>query len=83
MTYVHGQWNAICDRCGCKYKSSQIREEWTGLRVCSGAGTNDCFEERHPQEYVRGKRDNQKPAWTRPEAADVFVSPGDITPEDL
>lgn len=83
MTYVHGQWNAICDRCGMKYKSGQIREEWTGLRVCCGDGTNNCFEERHPQDHVRAKADRQKTPWSRPEGPDVFVSPGDVTPEDL
>lgn len=81
--YEHGQWNAICDRCGFKYKSRQIRREWTGLRVCSGADTNNCWEPRHPQDFVRGKADRQNPPWTRPEGAEVFLNPGDVTPEDL
>lgn len=81
--YKHGQYNAICDRCGFKYKSGQLRHEWTGLRVCSGGGTNDCFEERHPQDFVKGKADRQSPSWVRPEAEDVFVNPGDITADDL
>lgn len=71
--YKHGSWNCICDRCGFKYKAEQIRMEWNGLRVCSGKGTNDCWEPRHPQDFVRGKRDQQAPPWVRPEASDTFV----------
>jgi len=80
--YVHGQHNVICDRCGCKYKSGQLRLEWTGLRVCSGAGTNACWEPRHPQDHVRGRKDKQAPDWARPEAPDVFVTPGPINTGD-
>lgn len=71
--YVHGQWNVICDRCGFKYKSAQLRREWTHLMTCHGPGTNGCWEERHPQEFVRGVPDRQAPPWTRPEAEDVFL----------
>lgn len=81
--FSHGQWNALCDRCGFKYKSGKLRLEWTGLRVCSGRGTSNCFEERHPQEFVKGRKDRQSPPWVRPEAEDVFLAPGDVTPEDL
>lgn len=65
---------AICDRCGFEYRHGQLRKEWTGLMVCHGAGTNDCWEPRHPQELVRGVRDDQgiRPNM-RPEPADVFV----------
>jgi hypothetical protein len=84
--HKHGQWNALCQRCGFKYKSKQLRKEWTGLRVCSGEGTNDCFERRHPQESVRGRADRQAPAWVSPEPTDVDVSPGsgnEVTADDL
>ena len=84
--YEHGRWNVICDRCGFKYKSRQVRREWTGLMVCSGAGTSNCWEERHPQEKLRARADKQSPPWTRPEAPDVDVSPGsgnEITVNDL
>lgn len=33
--YAPGSWNANCDRCGGKYKASELRQEWTGLRVCA------------------------------------------------
>lgn len=80
--YVKGQWKAVCDRCGKDYLARQLRQEWNGLRTCSGPGTSDCWEPRHPQEFVKGKRDRQAPPWTRPEADDVFITPGPINPDD-
>lgn len=78
------QWNVICDRCGSKYKARQLKQEWNGLRTCFGAGTRDCWEPRHPQDFVRGKPDRQSPAWTRPEGADVFISDiGEVSGDDL
>lgn len=66
--FKKGEWNAVCDRCGGEYKSSQIKEEWDGLRVC-----RECFDPRHPQDFVKGVKDDQSVAWTRPEGADVEV----------
>lgn len=81
--YAHRQWNVICDRCGFKFKARQLRREWNGLRTCSGSSTNNCFEERHPQDFVKGRKDQKSPPWVRPEADDVFLAPGDVTPDDL
>lgn len=75
-----GQWNACCDRCGFEYKARQLKLEWTGLRVCHGGGTNDCFDPRHPQDRVRGKADRQAPPWVRPKND---IDGNDTTPEDL
>lgn len=72
-------WIAICDRCGFQKKSDQLRKEWNGLMVCAVG----CWEPRHPQDRVRGAVDRQAPPWVRPEPADVFLSPGDVTPDDL
>lgn len=80
--YVAGQWNAVCDRCGFEYKSGKLRKEWTGLMVCSGPATNNCWEQRHPQDFVSGKADRQAPPWVRPEPADVFIVPGPINVDD-
>lgn len=76
-------WRAICMRCGFKYWNNQIALEWTGLRVCRGAGTNNCFEKRHPQDFVRGVQDRQNPPWVSPEPADVFLSTNEVTEDDL
>lgn len=63
-----GTWAAICDRCGFRYASDLLKEDWQGLRLC-----RKCYEPRHPQEFVRGVPDNPAPPWTRPEPADLFV----------
>ena len=62
-----GAWNAICDRCGFEYKNRRLKKEWTGLIVCYGPGTNQCWEPRHPQDYVRGVPDDQSTPWSRPD----------------
>jgi len=81
--FAKGQWNAICDRCGGKYKSDKLRLEWTNLRTCHGHGTNGCWEPRNQQEMVRGKPDRQAPPWVRPAPDPIELQPGDVTPEDL
>ena len=79
MTYYSkGEWNALCQRCGFKFKSGDLSREWTGLRVCG-----DCWEPRHPQDHTRGVRDRQSPPWTSPEPVDVFLDPGDVTEDDF
>ena len=35
---------AICDRCGFKYRYTTLKKEWNGLRVC-----NECWSAKHPQ----------------------------------
>ena len=47
---VWGDWAVICDRCGFKFKASQLKQEWTGLMVCT-----KCYEERHPQDFLDRK----------------------------
>jgi len=73
MNYSAGR-NALCDRCGFKFKATQLRKEWTGLRVCSGPDTNNCFEDRHPQDFLRGKVDRQTPPWVRPDPEPTFLT---------
>lgn len=70
--YVHGDWNAICDRCGFQYKGSALREEWTGLMVCTS-----CWEPRHPQTLLRVRENDPTTPWSRPEPEDTFITPGD------
>lgn len=72
-TYQHGSWNVVCDRCGAEYKAHQLSKEWTGLMVCRGPGTRGCWEPRHPQDFAKGRKDNQSPPWVRPEPPDQFV----------
>ena len=65
MSYVPNDWWMICDRCGAKYRKSQMREEWTGLWVCK----RGCFENRHPQDFVEGVEDTQTVPIARPDVA--------------
>jgi len=59
MTYIPGDWWAICQKTGIKFRISELREEPTkdnpnsGLWVYSGA-----LDPVHPQEYVRGVEDD-------------------------
>ena len=56
------RWNAICDRCGFKFKNNELMLEWTGLRVCK-----DCWDPYPPQLRVRAKIDKQTVPWSRPD----------------
>jgi hypothetical protein len=60
-THRPGDWLYACQRCGLTKYASQVRLEWTGLRVCS-----DCWDPRHPQEFVRGRVDDIVPPYTNP-----------------
>lgn len=39
--------------------------------TCSGSGTNQCWEPRHPQDFLRARKENNTLPWTRPEQTDV------------
>lgn len=62
-----GDYRVICDRTGFKVWASDTRLEWNGLRV-----RKQDWEPRHPQDFVRGRRDRQIVADARPEATDSF-----------
>jgi len=66
--YKHGDNNVICDRCGFKYKASQLRREWNGLWTCPFD-----WEPRHPQDLIKSKHDDQRPSLSRPGAEDIFI----------
>ena len=68
-----------CDRCGfIRRLNTEMKVEWTGLKVCM-----ECFDPSPPEL-------NAPNVWpegvavpdSRPEPPDVFVST-DITPDDL
>jgi hypothetical protein len=67
--FKSGSWNVICDRCGNRYKAEELVKEWTGLMVCS-----NCFEVRHPQDFIRIPKDDPSVPWSRPETPiDAYV----------
>lgn len=67
--FVLGQWNAICDGCGRKFKSGQLRKDWQGFMMCE-----KDWEPRHPQDFVRAAKPESVPAWTRPEPPPNYVN---------
>ena len=68
--YRHGDHLVICDVCGFTGYRSEMRVRWDGLMVC-----DKDFEERHPQDFVRGVRDNQAIVDGRSEPTDRFIDP--------
>lgn len=68
--YIPGDFKRVCDRCGSIFRSSQTLKTWDGLWVC-----REDFESRHPQDFVRGRKDIQNVPDPRPESADVFIGP--------
>ena len=60
-----GDWNAICDRCGFKFKASELKKTWDNLYVCE-----DDWEPRHPMDFLRGRPDDSSTPWNRPEGTD-------------
>ena len=63
--YKHGDFNAICDVCGFKYKGSELRKRWDGLMVC-----DKDWEPRPPQDFIRGINEDTSTPFSRPEGAD-------------
>ena len=78
-TYEPGGFYRICDRCGFQRRHYETAREWTGLIVCKDA----CFEHRHPQDGVRGRRDRIAVPNPRPEPEPVFLDTNDVQPDDL
>lgn len=72
---VVGEWNAACDVCGFKFKSSMLKKRWDGLMTC-----DKDWEMRHPQDFLRVNKEVISPPWARPEGEDIFISVPYITP---
>lgn len=77
MAYLPGDHWMACDVCGFNFRSSQMRMRWDRLWVCQ-----KDYETRHPQDFVRGKRDDQRVPVSRPEPEDVFLTSA-VTASDL
>jgi len=78
MTYIKGEFWRICDRCGKRFRQSETYKTWDGLWVCK-----DDYEERHPQDFVKGIADKQSVPEPRPEATDYFLEENEVTADDL
>jgi hypothetical protein len=76
-TYLKlGDWNAVCQVCGFRFKGSELRKRWDGVRVCA-----DDFETRHPSDFLRVPREDTSVPWTSPEADESFVEDDAIMTE--
>ena len=67
--FKSGSWNITCDRCSKKTKADEIKKEWTGFLVCPV-----CFEQRHPQDFVRARQDKITVPFSRPIPTLVFTN---------
>jgi len=73
--WKRGAWNAICDVCGFKFKSTSLRKRWDNLMVCE-----KDWESRHPMDFLKTPKEDLSIPWTRHEAIDTFVPLNSYTP---
>lgn len=71
---ILGDWNALCDSCGRKFKASSLKKRWDGLIVCS-----EDWEQRHPQDLLRVQREQISVPWARPYPAQDTYLPWNYT----
>ena len=62
-----GDYNAICDVCGFKFKFSELRDRWDGFLVCS-----KDWEPRHPRDFPQPARPERALTKTSPEPSIVY-----------
>ena len=65
-----GDWNAACSMCGRKRKASTLVRNWQGLYRCA-----EHNEERQPQDFVRGVKDNMSVPWIQDEITSYVQIP--------
>lgn len=68
--YKKGDWNIRCDVCGFKFKSSEVKQRWDGLWVC-----RDDWEERHPSDFFRSRKEDTSVPFSRPDDTAAALSP--------
>jgi hypothetical protein len=71
---ILGDWNALCDSCGRKFKASSLQKRWDGLIVCK-----EDWEQRHPQDLLRVQREQISVPWARPYPAEDTYLPWNYT----
>jgi hypothetical protein len=69
-----GNWNALCDSCGRKFKASQLLRRWDGLMVCK-----HDYETRHPSDFLRVQRERITVPFSRPyPSEDAYTNTCDL-----
>jgi hypothetical protein len=63
-----GDYNAICDVCGRKFKFSRLRQKWDNTWACE-----QDWEPRQPQDYLKGIKDNMSVPLSRPDPPTLFL----------
>ena len=63
-----GDYNAICDVCGRKFKFSRLRQKWDNTWACE-----QDWEPRQPQDYLKGIKDNMSVPLSRPDPPSLFL----------
>ena len=58
----------VCDVCGLDIYASSSKERWDGLIVCP-----EDWEMRHPQDFVRSKKDKIAATVARPAPTDIEI----------
>lgn len=73
-----GQFYRMCARTGKKVLASDTRKEWTGQYV-----RKSSHESRHPQDFLKARKDSQHVRDARPETTDNFITTNEHTRDDL
>ncbi|MDB5607784.1 MAG: hypothetical protein JWP25_4684 [Bradyrhizobium sp.] len=68
--FVMGDFYRICDRSGLKIRARKTQLEWNGLMV-----SQNFWEARQPQDFVKGVADNQTVPMARPRQVNQFLGP--------
>lgn len=68
--FVEGDHYIIDDETGLKIRASESRRRWDGHIV-----HRDVWEQRHPQDLVKGRIDRQIHGPVRPQGVDAFIGP--------
>jgi hypothetical protein len=70
---ILGNYNALCDSCGRKFKAFDLQKRLDGLMVC-----REDFEQRHPQDLLKVQREKIAVPWSRPYAAEDTYIPENL-----
>lgn len=77
-SYVPGGTWGICQRCGFKFRISELRTEWSGLKVCD----KDFDPLPDTMRPPRNGPEGLAKAHPAPEPPDTFITTR-VRPEDL
>jgi hypothetical protein len=68
LHYKPGSFYRQCDRTGFSIRAEHTQKQWNNIIV-----RDRSFEERQPQDFVRGRRDDQTVPQPRPRSTNVFL----------